>query len=155
VLGEALAVGGGVGVVLAEDVLLDAHHAFLREAGRVGVGGPQAVVDVALVFVESVVVHMRLVAAMQVVMRMAVCLMGVTVLVWVAVAVGGAVGVGVFVGVFMRMRMIVRVVVRMFVTFDAGFALAAAAYRTHSFSPKRVVSSQWPEVSNSSAPLAR
>ena len=72
---EARAVGGGVGVVLAENVLLDLHHA--------GLAGPAAVVMIVMPVLIAVVVMIVAVVMIVIVIVMAVGRR-------IAVALGGA-----------------------------------------------------------------
>ncbi len=137
---EAGAVGGGVGVVLGEDVLLDLHHARLAQAGDVSARRAGAVVEIAGLVAVLMTVFAGLIVVM--VMPVSVAMAVMTVLVGVVVAM--------LVGMVM---MVVIVAVRAGLALalrrrrlDARFAIAASANRTHQSTSSSL-------IRNSSPPL--
>jgi len=94
------------------------------------VSGAEAVMQIALVYVVVLVrMLMRRLGIVQGLVGVGVVAVAMFVAVLVRMAVHAAVGMLVF--VLMHVGVIVFMRVRMILSFDSGFALAAAAYATH------------------------
>ena len=144
---EPLAVGGGVGIVLGQDVLLDLHHARLAHARHMGAGRAGAIVEVTadgMLVMVMVFMPMFVTVLVRVLTFMH---MGVAVLAAIAMVVGMRMNaerrIVMGVGMIVIMAMIMRMGVHRTVLMDMGvlvrpaldlhFPCPTAANRTHDF----------------------
>ena len=131
-------------VVLAQDVLLDLHHAPLGQAGRMGMGGAQAIMVVIIAMAMLMAMGRLLIrmGMMLVVVIMVVILIKIMLVVMIMLV---AMRMSMFLARPVAMGMAMRVMVRMLMAMsmlmslvlllalDTGLALAATADSTHLF----------------------
>ncbi len=126
---KQLSVGGGVLVVLAQDILFDLHHARLTHAGCVGVRRTLTVVVMVTMGMLMVAVFLVMIVGMIVIAMAMMVPMGMTVLM-----------------VMMMVVVIMSMVVTHLLTLDPGFTFAAAAYGTHQSTSSSLIRSSSPPV---------